>query len=111
MKALIHLRGIALAAAAVVLVMTASSAAYGAAIRVTTTGAATMGCGSTWPMACDFHFGLDVQAVPGDELWVQAGTYKPHASVETVSFNLRSGIAVYGGFATGGETRSASATS
>jgi predicted outer membrane repeat protein len=33
------------------------------------------------------------------EIWVAAGTYKPHASDRAVSFNLESGTAIYGGFA------------
>ena len=37
------------------------------------------------------------------EIWVAAGTYKPHASDRAISFTLQNGVAVYGGFA-GGET-------
>ncbi|KXK11910.1 MAG: polymorphic outer membrane protein, partial [Chloroflexi bacterium OLB14] len=33
------------------------------------------------------------------EIWVAQGTYKPHTSTRTVSFNLESGTAIYGGFA------------
>jgi predicted outer membrane repeat protein len=33
------------------------------------------------------------------EIWVAAGTYKPDASDRTISFNLESGTAIYGGFA------------
>lgn len=39
----------------------------------------------------------------GDEVWVKAGTYKPHESDRTASFGLRDGVRLYGGFA-GGET-------
>ncbi len=35
----------------------------------------------------------------GDEIWVATGTYTPHSSDRTVSFNLVNGVAVYGGFA------------
>ncbi len=45
----------------------------------------------------------DLQAALADlncsEVWVAAGTYKPHASDRAVSFILRSGLALYGGFA------------
>lgn len=38
-------------------------------------------------------------ATPGDEIWVQAGTYVPSPSGDaTSSFHLRTGVAVYGGF-------------
>lgn len=33
------------------------------------------------------------------EIWVAAGTYTPHVSDRAVSFNLTSGVAIYGGFA------------
>ena len=39
-------------------------------------------------------------AIPGDEVWVAAGQYKPTATTSrTVSFVLRNGVNVYGGFA------------
>src|SRR5262249_48040230 len=38
-------------------------------------------------------------AQPGDEIWVAAGIYKPSDSLDrTVSFALKSGVAIYGGF-------------
>ena len=44
------------------------------------------------------------QAASGDEIWVVAGTYKPTTSTDqTISFVLKAGVGVYGGFA-GGET-------
>ena len=39
----------------------------------------------------------------GDEIWVAAATYKPAASDRTISFALKNGVGIYGGFA-GGET-------
>ncbi|HLO32553.1 MAG TPA: choice-of-anchor Q domain-containing protein [Anaerolineales bacterium] len=56
--------------------------------------------GSSWADAfTDLQSALTV-ASSGDEIWVAAGTYKPTASDDrTVSFALKSGVAVYGGFA------------
>jgi len=42
--------------------------------------------------------------VAGDELWVAQGAYQPTLTpTRTISFNLKSGVAIYGGFL-GGET-------
>ncbi len=42
--------------------------------------------------------------VPGDEIWVAAGQYKPTTgTTRTISFQVRNGVDVYGGFA-GNET-------
>lgn len=38
-------------------------------------------------------------ATTGDTIWVAAGTYKPTATTDrTVSFVLKDGVALYGGF-------------
>ncbi|MGB9740118.1 choice-of-anchor Q domain-containing protein, partial [Chloroflexus sp.] len=54
---------------------------------------------SGWPNACTLQTAL-AQAVSGDEIWVQAGVHYPGAAGNrTATFTLKSGVAVYGGFA------------
>jgi hypothetical protein len=58
----------------------------------------TFGDCLTWDTACDLQVALNA-AFQGDEIQAAAGTYFPTASVDrSVSFLLRSGIAIYGGF-------------
>ncbi|HET7713285.1 MAG TPA: cadherin, partial [Patescibacteria group bacterium] len=56
--------------------------------------------GSSWEDAyIDLQSAL-AAASSGDEIWVAAGTYKPTAGTDrTISFVLKNGVAVYGGFA------------
>lgn len=62
--------------------------------------------GSTWANAFQGSGGLQLAlaaAGPGDQVWVADGTYVPTATAtRTISFNLESGVEIYGGFA-GGE--------
>ena len=71
---------------------------FGSAIYVdeSATGADS---GSSWTDAfTDLQDALTV-AVPGDEIWVAAGTYKPTSGTDRlVTFQLASGVALYGGF-------------
>ncbi len=71
--------------------------------------AAGPGDGSTWLDAYQNLQSALAAAQSGDEIWVAAGTYKPTTLVggaldQHRTFQLRNGVAVYGGF-TGTETR------
>jgi len=55
---------------------------------------------NTWGAGCDLQYALASVAVSGDEIWVEAGTYKPTTGTSRdATFQLRNGIALYGGFA------------
>ena len=54
---------------------------------------------SSWANTCTLQTAL-TWAIPGDEIWVGTGVHKPTTgSDRTVSFQLKSGVSVYGGFA------------
>ena len=62
------------------------------------------GDGSSWTNAKDLALAL-ATAHSGQTLWVKAGTYKPDAGVNrSATFALKTGVAVYGGFAGTEET-------
>jgi hypothetical protein len=53
---------------------------------------------SSWVNACTLQTAL-VNAVNGDEIWVAAGTHKPTTGTDrSATFQLKDGIALYGGF-------------
>jgi hypothetical protein len=61
------------------------------------------GC-TSWADACELQTAL-AAASSGAEIWVQAGVYKPTAGTDrTLTFALKSGVAIYGGFV-GTETK------
>ena len=58
---------------------------------------------TSWADACELQTAL-FNAVAGDQIWVAAGTYKPSSSNRSATFQLKTGVAIYGGFpAVGGE--------
>ena len=62
--------------------------------RVTTAGT---GDGSSWANAMALQDALMASTV-GDQVWIAAGTYKPHADDRTETFTIPAGVLVYGGF-------------
>ena len=55
-------------------------------------------CGTAWESSCSLQQALRL-SVAGDQIWVKAGTYKPTNTADrTISFALKSGVAIYGGF-------------
>jgi len=60
-------------------------------------------CGTTWGNACSLQYALNLSTA-GDHIWVAAGIYKPtNGTDRTISFELKNGVAIFGGF-TGNET-------
>jgi hypothetical protein len=54
---------------------------------------------SDWSDACTLQTAL-TRAIRGDEIWAAAGTYKPTTGTDrSATFQLQSGVALYGGFA------------
>ncbi len=56
------------------------------------------GDGASWAAASADLAAVLEGAVSGDEVWVAAGTYRPHAASRDVAFTLKDGVALYGGF-------------
>ncbi len=76
----------------------AFSGTYSPVIKRVDASATGAGNGVTWADAYPTVQAALAAAVSGDELWVAAGTYKP-GTLTTDRFNLKSNVALYGGFA------------
>ncbi len=65
-------------------------------------GATGRVCGDTWTAACSLSYALDAVAQPGDQIWVADGVYTPDSNglndPRRATFQLSSGVAIYGGF-------------
>lgn len=95
----VHLRLLGVCAA----LFTAAWAFSASAAVCYVNGAASGGNGSSWAAAYkDLQSALTNASCT--EVWVAQGVYKPTTTTDrTISFNIKPGVAVYGGFA-GGET-------
>ncbi len=72
-----------------------------AAIRYVTQSGAGLKNGSSWGHAYgeELFPAAILSAGAGDEFWVRKGVYRPSTTTDTaVSFVLKSGVALYGGF-------------
>ena len=54
--------------------------------------------GSSWQNAYTALHAAVIVAVPGDQIWVAAGSYTPDPGTANSSFTLLAGISLYGGF-------------
>jgi predicted outer membrane repeat protein len=68
-------------------------------IRYVKQGATGTGDGSSWANAhTDLQAAL-AAAIPDEEIWVAAGTYKPTSTTDrAISFQMKNGVSVFGGF-------------
>ncbi len=94
---------ILLTAVAVFLLAMAPGTVAGAVIYYVDASASGINDGSSWIDAYNELQDALAVAISGDEIWVAQGTYKPTTgSDRTATFQLISGVAIYGFF--GGET-------
>ena len=91
---------ITLAIALLIAVFAASPARAVTSIRYVKWNAGGANNGTSWANAYKDLQSALAAAPSGSEIWVAAGTYKPTSGTDrTVSFSLKNGVKVYGGFA------------
>lgn len=87
--------------------LVAAAPAFAGTLYVDASATTGANDGSSWANAFQGPSGMSsalAAAVSGDEIWVADGTYLPTLSgIRTFSFDLKSGVELYGGFA-GGES-------
>ena len=96
---LLSLCGVILAlvlAVGLILSLAPAPSAYAATVRYAKPSATGSGDCSTWANACTLQSALGA-AASGDEIWVAEGTHTP-GTLRTDTFQLKSGVGVYGGF-------------
>jgi len=83
---------------ALVLASMPIQSAGAAGVRYAKPTASGTGNCSSWANACRLQEALN-WTISGDEIWVMAGTHKPTSGTDrTATFQLKNGVAVYGGF-------------
>ena len=82
-----------------ILAVTPLQVAQAAGVRYAKPTASGTGDCLSWANACSLQSAL-TGAVSGNEIWAAAGTHKPTTGTDrTVTFQLKNGVAIYGGFA------------
>lgn len=80
------------------LLITAFSPAQGQTVHYVDGSRTYAGTGSSWENALNSVSAAIDRAQAGDEIWVAQGVYVPRGTEPTASFQLKDGVALYGGF-------------
>src|SRR4051812_39940054 len=82
-----------------ILALSPATSLRAAGVIYVVSGGAGAQTGADWASAKDLQAALQGSA-SGDEIWVKAGIYKPTTGTDrSATFQLKSGVALYGGFA------------